>query len=197
MHNPLEIFKNNWAQAKSLHDGNAGFCTLATVSETGQASLRTLVLREVTEDSIIIFINESSPKWNQLKATGQFELLVFWPSLMQQYRIRGECLTLPLETMKNHWAKKPYDAKIIDHFYREYQPQSSIIDSRERLISGIQQLKKKFPVQADIPFSENAKGAAIKATTVETWFNSSEDRLHERVLYSLVGGEWDRKLLVP
>ena len=197
MYNPIEIFKDNWKQAKSLSDANADYCSLATVSKTGQASIRTLVLREVTEDSFVIFISSTSPKWEQLEDSRQFELLVFWPRLLQQYRIRGEYDQVPVDKMKHHWAKKPYDSKIIDHYYTKYQSQSSVIDSRETLLARIETLKNNYPSEADIPFPENAKGVAIKATYIETWHSSITDRLHERYLYLFTDGEWERKVLVP
>ena len=197
MHNPIEIFADNWKEAKLLRDSNAPFCSLATVSSTGQASIRTLVLREVTEDSFVLFISNTSHKWDQLEHSKQFELLVFWPSLMQQYRIRGEYSDLSARTMASHWAKKPYDSKILDHYYIGVQPQSSLIDSREALISGIDSLKKRYPSSKDVPFPESAKGVSIKATYIETWHSSAVDRLHERHLYLLSGGQWVQQVLVP
>lgn len=197
MHNPIAIFKENWQQAQSLNDASADYCSLATVSESGQVSIRTLVLREVTEDSFVIFINSTSPKWEQLEHSKQIELLVFWPTLMQQYRVRGEVGQVSTETMKTHWAKKPYESKILDHYYTEYHPQTTAIDSRETLLSGIGQLKSNFPAEADIPFPQDAKGVAIKATYVEAWRGSNADRLHERELYLFIDGQWQRNILVP
>lgn len=197
MHNPIETFADNWKEAKLLRDANAPFCSLATVSSTGQASIRTLVLREVTEDSFVLFISNTSPKWDQLEHSKQFELLVFWPSLMQQYRIRGEYSELSARTMASHWAKKPYDSKILDHYYIGVQPQSSLIDSRDALISGIDSLKKRYPSSKDVPFPESAKGVSIKATYIETWHSSAVDRLHERHLYLLSEGQWVQQVLVP
>jgi pyridoxine/pyridoxamine 5'-phosphate oxidase len=197
MHNPIKIFQDNWKEAKSLSDANAHYCSLATVSNTGQTSIRTLVLREVTEDSFVIFINNTSPKWDQLEHSKQFELLVFWPSLMQQYRIRGEYSELSAQTMERHWAKKPYDSKILDHYYAGVQSQTSQIESREALLSGIGLLKTRYPSDRDIPFVNSAKGISINATYIETWHNSAVDRIHERHLYLLSEGQWEQRVLVP
>ncbi len=159
--------------------------------------MRTLVLREVTVDSFVIFINGTSPKWRQLQDSKQFELLVFWPTLMQQYRIRGDCSEVAVEAMKAHWASKPYESKIIDHYYAEHQPQTSALDSRETLLAGVNALKERYPVDADIPFPENAKGVAVKASYIEVWRGSDVDRLHERHLYLLSGNTWETRVLVP
>jgi len=99
--------------------------------------------------------------------------------------------------MREQWARKPYDAKIIDLYYSECQPQSSVVVSRERLVSDINALKQQYPRDSDIAFPEIAKGIAIKANYVEVWHNSATDRLHERNLYRLSNGEWQQRTLVP
>jgi pyridoxamine 5'-phosphate oxidase len=204
MHNPIELIKNNWKNAKASKDGNANYCSLATVSNSGEVSIRTLVLRKITVDSFVIFINDTSPKWEQLESSKQFELLIFWSSLMQQYRIRGEYSAMPDEIMKQHWSHKPYDSKILDHYYQQYQAQTSVAESRDSLNEGIQALKNRYPVESDIPFPDNVKGISIKANYIEAWHtvntesnNPTQMGLHERDLYLLSAGKWTQKVLVP
>jgi len=195
--NPIKIFRKNWKTALGQDDAQANYCSLATVSAAGHPAIRTLVLREVTEDSFVIFINNTSSKWQDITNSKHLEILVFWPSLMQQYRIRGVCNEITAEDMKIHWQKKPYDSKIIDHYYTEYHPQSSVIDSREKLLKGIGELKIRYPVEADIPFPENAKGVSIMASYIEVWHGSVSNRLHHRDLYLLSEEGWGRQTLVP
>lgn len=197
MVNPIEIFKENWENAKSLDDANANYCSLATISATGQSAIRTLVLRKVTEYSFVVFMNDTSSKWQDLLYSKQLEILVFWPSLMQQYRIRGFYSEVAVDEIKAHWKQKTYDSKIIDHYYTEYHPQSSVIESREVLLKGIEELKVRYPTEADIPFPENAKGVSIKASYIEVWHGSISNRLHHRNLYLLSEGVWGKQVLVP
>ena len=197
MYNPIEIFQNNWQIAKSSKDTNAHYCSLSTVSTDNQVSSRTLVLRGVTKDSFTLFFDSTSPKWQQLKSANSFELLVFWPSLMQQYRIRGQYSTIEPSVMQNHWKMKPYNSKILDHFRAQYKTQSSSLNSRDELLIGIEALKNRFSHAEDIPFPSNATGISIKANYMETWQGSDTDLLHERHLYTLLDGVWNRKILVP
>ncbi|MFT4823474.1 MAG: pyridoxine/pyridoxamine 5'-phosphate oxidase [Halioglobus sp.] len=197
MNSPIEIFQENWQKAKSLDDANAQYCSLATVSKDGQASIRTLVLREVTNGSFLIFVNDTSSKWKDLLLAKQSELLVFWPSLMQQYRIRGEYSEVSAGAMKLHWAKKPYDSKILDHYYSQYQSQSSVVESRETMLNGIAELKSRYPIDKEVPFPDNAKGVAIQASYIEIWHGSASDRLHHRNLYLLSDETWEQQTLVP
>jgi len=200
---PIDSFKKDWQSAKAANESAAHYCTLATVDnhffeKKGQPSIRTLVLREVTEDSFIVFINNSSPKWQELEHSDQWELMTFWPDAMQQYRVRGELTQVSSEQMQQHWHNKPYDSKILDYYYNSCQSQSSVIGSREHLLQEIKQLKKKYPSDADIPVQGNAIGINLKATYIEQWYAVLSDRLHERYLYQLTDtGEWHKRTLVP
>jgi pyridoxine/pyridoxamine 5'-phosphate oxidase len=194
---PIEIIRENWKQAKSLGDANADFCTFATASENGQACLRTLVLRDITGESLVVFVNNTSPKWEQLEYSDKMEVLLFWPSLMQQYRIRGDLEVMPKEIIRQHWCKKPYESKIIDNFYSAYQPQSSTVESRESLLEDINKLKNDYPEPDDVPFPENAEGVIVRANYIETWHGSATDRIHDRCLYTLEDGQWEKATLVP
>lgn len=204
MHNPIELIQNQWRTAKASKDANANFCTLATVSSSAEVSVRTLVLRKITSDSFIIYINSTSPKWTQLASSQSFELLIFWPSLMQQYRIRGEHCEISRQNMAQHWANKPYDSKILDHYYERCQPQTSIIDSRDSLHHAIESLKRTYPQGSDIPFPKKVKGVSIKANYIEAWSSSpsalpltNQSGLHERYLYTLSKDTWTQQVLVP
>ncbi|MDX1492147.1 MAG: pyridoxamine 5'-phosphate oxidase family protein [Pseudohongiellaceae bacterium] len=196
MISPVTKFQQYWRLAKEQGDISAKYCTLATVDESGQSRLRTLVLRDVTVDSFIVFINSSSPKWIDVNSSGSLELLCFWPSLMRQHRIRGSLSVLSQSEMKLHWVRKPYESKLLDYFYYEH-PQSSEIPSREELVEGINLLKQRFPNAESIPYCENAQGIAIKADYVECWHLSEHDNIHHRSLYTLSEAGWQRQLLVP
>ena len=196
-HSPIRIFRDNWDRAKSLGDANAAYCTLATVAEDGQVSMRTLVLRDIDDQQFVVFVNSTSEKWRQLKNSERCEMLVFWPTLMQQYRIRGTLQEIPLASMAHHWAKKPYDSKLLDHFYRENHSQTSAIQSRSVLVNGIEQLKQRYPIAGDVPFPGNAQGLAIDATYMEIWHGSEADRLHNRNRYTLSDNGWNKETLVP
>ncbi len=159
--------------------------------------MRTLVLRDIDDEQFVVFVNNTSEKWRQLQNSNRCEMLVFWPTLMQQYRIRGECQEIPLDAMKTHWAQKPYDSKLLDHFYAEGQSQTSTIASREVLLGGIERLKQRYPAAEDVPFPGNAQGLAINANYMEIWHGSETDRLHHRHRYLLTDNGWSKEILVP
>ena len=193
----LETIKQQWQAAKASNDSNARYCTLATVSATGQPTLRTLVLRDITHEGFVIYINETSNKYQDIAENPQLELLLFWPSLMQQYRIRGMIREISPVQMEQHWQHKPYESKLLDHFYSTYQKQSSELARSDELQQGIAALKQLYPKPDSVPYVANAKGLVIHANYIEDWCGSN-DNLHNRVLYTCNHqGEWTSKCLVP
>jgi pyridoxamine 5'-phosphate oxidase len=188
--------QNQWHEARRQGDGNASTCSLATVDEQGFPSVRTLVLRGVDQRGITIFINSSSPKWQQLK-NGGWEVHIFWPTLMQQFKLRGKAVDIAPADMAGHWAQKPVDAKLLDHFYHRQQAQSSELASRQALQDAIAQLERQYPQAESIPYPDNARGLHLQLDSVEHWQSSPVDRLHHRHHYRLQQGQWQRSLLVP
>jgi len=196
MRNPLTLLQAQWQEARKAGDGNANTCSLATVDKQGFPSVRTLVLREVDEGGLSIFVNNSSPKWQQLQS-GHWEVHIFWPTLMQQFKLRGVAIEIADDTMAGHWQQKPTDAKLLDHFYRRHQPQSNEIGSRQELESAIEALQQEYPEAESIPYPDNAKGLYLQLNSVEHWQSSPIDRLHHRHHYRLQHDVWQRCILVP
>ena len=195
--NPLDIFKNNWQRAKDCNDANAPYCFLATCNAEQHSAVRILVLRKVTDDGFVIYINRCSPKWQDLCDSPNCELLVFWPTLMQQYRIRGDLALIPAEEMAKHWQHKPYEAKLLDHQYLAGPTQSSVISGHEELLNGIKTLKHRYPEESEIPYPDNAIGLKIKPTFIEVWQGSPNDGLHERAAYRWCDNSWTAETLMP
>ncbi len=64
--NVLDQIRNDRERARQLADPNAALCFLALADGEGNASVRTLVLRDIVENRFRLFINKSSPKWRLL-----------------------------------------------------------------------------------------------------------------------------------
>lgn len=200
--NPIEWFQSLWQEAKQLQDPNAPYCSLATVQDN-KPSVRVLVLREVTDEGFLVFINDTSPKWQHLVATGHYELLIFWPSLMRQVRVSGGWEVVAKQEMEQHWRRLPKASQLLAHYYDRTKHQSDPVASKEALEQGIRHVAAQFAEGGDMPYCDTARGVRFLPTQIEFWKNSPEDRLHERIMYSLQNdatGEsavWKSLVLVP
>jgi len=194
--NPLTNIMNDRAEARKQGDSNADTCFLALADKDGQASVRTLVLREITDRHVVLFLNRTSPKWQLFQQGANYELLLWYASMQRQYRIQGTMQPLDPEVVKQTWQRRPQGSKYLDYVYQEMAPQSSEIESREQLANEIQRLKKSYKID-DMQAPADVGGIELIANRVEMLDLNREDRIHDRRVFSLQDGRWTVKYLVP
>ena len=76
------------------------------------------------------------------------------------------------------------------------EAQSTVIPSREYLVKGIETLRKRYPEAEDVPRPNTLKGIYLVPQCIEVW-HGSEDRLHDRRLYTKEEEGWTEQFLVP
>jgi pyridoxamine 5'-phosphate oxidase len=193
---PVERIQSDRAQARSLDDPNADLCFLALADSSGHASVRTLVLRDITELCITLFINRTSPKWHIIDRGGDAELLIWYPSVQRQYRIRGTLTEIDAKTIVTNWQRRPVGSKYLDHVYEEMGAQSSFIDSRESLTSKLGDLKSSTSSD-DLSVPPSATGVSLNYSSIDMLDLNKEDRIHDRQLFTLTGNSWISKVMIP
>lgn len=195
---PMKLLQESRAKARALQDPSAKYCTLATLEETdsSQVRMRTLVVREITDESCLLFVNKNAQKNLHDFQSAKLEVLFFYPSLMAQFRLRGMLSFMPEEELKKRWQHKPYEAKLLDHYYAAYQSQSSSLTARANLMKGIDALKLKYPNQNEVPFVQDALGLIVKANYLEVW-QGLDTGIHDRRLFTQSQNVWHEEVLVP
>ena len=138
---PLKRIREDRQSARQLGDSNADICFLALSDDTGP-SVRTLVLRDIIDNSISLFVNKTSPKWQAIVAQEKSQVLIWFASLQRQYRISGRLSEIKRAVIEENWHRRPAGSKYMDHTYEALGAQSSVIDSRETLVEFINGLKK-------------------------------------------------------
>jgi len=194
--NPLTDIINDRVEARKQGDSNADICFLALADKDGQASVRTLVLREITDSYLVLFLNRTSPKWQLLQQGANYELLLWYASMQRQYRIQGTMRPLDSDVVRQTWQRRPHGSKYLDYVYQEMAAQSSEIESREQLVNEIQRLKKTYKVD-EMQAPAEVGGIELIAHRVEMLDLNREDRIHDRRVFSLHDGLWTVKILVP
>ena len=192
----IEQIKSNREQARQLGDTNADICFLALADPQGNASVRTLVLREIEESSFRLFINKTSPKYRLLTNGATFELLLWYTTMQKQYRVSGEFRELEREVIETNWHRRPIPSKYLDYFYENHAPQSSIVGSRSELKAGIEALRQAHDPD-DMTTPGNAVGIELVAYRIESLNLAMEDRLHDRQVHHRTNEGWNTEVLVP
>tara|TARA_R110002072_G_scaffold89232_4_gene199873 strand:- start:328 stop:915 length:588 start_codon:yes stop_codon:yes gene_type:complete len=193
---PIALIKADRLEARKVQDPNADICFLSLASSGGQASVRTLVVRDIIGRSVRLFINSTSPKWHLLKDGAHYELLLWYPSRQKQYRIQGATNMVEPDEVKTNWFRRPRGSKQLDYVYKEFAAQSSEVASRQVLVDEINRIKQTYKPDDMLPPDE-ATGVELIANRVEMLDLNREDRIHDRRVFLHDGSSWEQKFLIP
>lgn len=191
--NPLEQFRAWWQDAVHasvvLHDG---IC-LSTVDAAGAPNSRMVLLKAFDENGFVFFTNYESAKARELSLNPQASMVIFWPELFRQIRIRGSVSKTSREISQAYFATRPRKAQIGAHVSK----QSQKLVARENLEDAIGNLEKKWVNQEAIPCPEHWGGLSLVPMSYEFW-QGRENRLHDRFRYEPAdNGHWHIERLYP
>ena len=197
MESPLDELINTHREALDVRDPSSRFCVLNTIDENGYPASRVLTVRSVEHRGVSLYVDKHSPKIQQLQKNPNFELLFFWPSLMKQYKVRGDFELYPDDEQITGWINKPYAGRLVDLYHSVGRVQSSPVDSLATVKSEIKKLAEQYPEQQLTEMPDGLVTLLLKPTHIGAWINVQEDRIHDRREYSLVEGVWQEQVLVP
>ena len=192
---PVEQIIADRSRARQSSDPNADVCFLATTDNDGRAHVRTLVLRDIVDNRFGIYLNKSSPKWKQLAGHNGYELLLFYPTVLRQYRLSGGIQEIEPAIVDSNWRLRPPGSKYMDYFYHDGNSQSADIESRQALITGIDSLKSRFPDPGELQPTDLAAGLDLVITSIDWLDISDSNRIHHRIRFSLREGTWIEQVL--
>jgi pyridoxine/pyridoxamine 5'-phosphate oxidase len=187
---PIKQFHEDRTAAFEAKDPMAAVCTVANVDDAGRVQVRTLVLRNVG-DNLAVFINATSPKWPALQQT--FAVQTYWPSVALQYRLQVTSTPVEAELVHQSWQMRPDMPKRMDWLYQQIAQQSSAIDSRQALISMLDEVHLPDPLIAP----EHASGLCLVPHEIERLDLNQDNGVHDRSHYRLDAGQWHVTTLVP
>ncbi|HMT08113.1 MAG TPA: pyridoxamine 5'-phosphate oxidase [Pyrinomonadaceae bacterium] len=187
---PFEQFKL-WfddALASDVIDANA--MTVATVGDDGKPSVRVVLLKGYDESGFVFFTNYGSKKGTDLIQNPNTVFHFFWPQLDRQIGIYGSVEKTSREESDEYFHSRPVDSQI----GAWASAQSSVIGSREELEGRFAEYKEKFG--DDVPLPEHWGGFRLTPIRFEFW-QGRQNRLHDRICYTLVDGDWKISRLSP
>jgi pyridoxamine 5'-phosphate oxidase len=186
---PHEMLEFWLSEVEELHDYNA--MVVSSVDASGQPHSRVVLLRGVSEDGLKFYTNYSSHKGQELEQNNKVALNFFWPTVERQVRVEGELHKLSDAESDAYFNSRPRESQI----GAWVSPQSSSIDSREILNERFREFTDKFEGHP-VPRPAHWGGYIIRANYYEFW-QGRPNRLHDRLTYSLVEGNWTIGRMAP
>jgi len=188
---PFNQFKLWLQQAVDARVNEAQAMNLATVSEELKPSARTVYLREFEADCFWFYTNYNSKKAQELRHNPNAALTFFWPEMERQIRIEGRVEKASAAQSDAYYNARPYESKIGALASR----QSQQLPSRKELEQKITELKVEFSPET-ITRPDFWGGLVLKANYYEFW-QGRKNRLHDRICYELVNGDWRILRIAP
>ena len=187
---PFEQF-SVWLQAAingGVIDPNA--MTLSTVGEDGRPSARVVLLKGFSSDGFSFYTNYTSKKGRDLDANPYATLHFFWPQLDRQIGIYGKASKTTREESEIYFLSRPVESRISAWASR----QSSQVASRDELEQRVVSLKEEFG--DNVPLPDFWGGFNLVPDKIEFW-QGRQNRLHDRIVYTLADAVWTMTRLAP
>lgn len=197
VNDPMELIRADARRAIAAGDSMARRCFLATLTEPDQPALRTLVLRGVDLGRIELFFSNTSAKWRDLLANNRYELLMYWPTVECQYRVRGGFTEIPFDELAESWKQKSIDGKLLDLYYAKKQAQGSPVDDADAFVEWIASIRGDWDELSAVEAPPTITGIRIVPDRIERLDLSPAPTVYTRHLFVRTSSGWRRDLLVP
>lgn len=190
---PFEQFQVWFDQNLKINKDDPTAMALATVDKKGMPANRIVLLKDYNrEDGFSFYTNYDSRKAKQLKDNPKASLLFYWPQTERQIRIEGKIKKLSKATSEAYFHQRPRESQI----GAWASEQSSTIPDRNYLEKTVSDLTRFFDNHKQIPLPPFWGGYSLIPSYFEFW-QGRPNRLHDRIIYTLVKGSWKIGRLAP
>ena len=193
LENPFKLFEEWFEEAKKseLNDPNA--LALATSNKKGAPSVRMVLLKGFSEKGFVFYTNLNSKKSGDIQSNPHASMCFHWKSLLRQIRIVGKINSVSDKDADEYYNSRAYGSRIGAWASK----QSTVLDNRDQLYQAIENFKKKYPDENNVPRPKHWSGWNLTPDEIEFWLDG-ENRIHERLKYTRdQTGSWNKSLLSP
>ena len=188
---PIRQFGRWFDEAVAAGQPEPEAMALATATPAGEPSLRFVLLRGIDERGFVFYTNERSRKGREMAANPRVALTFRWWTVERQVRVAGTAAPVEPSEADAYFKSRPRGAQL----GAWASAQSAVLPSRAALDEQLGAVTERFAGR-EVPRPSWWGGFRIRPAEVEFW-QGRRDRLHDRLAYSRVGGEWQVQRLSP
>ncbi len=192
LENPMNLFEEWFNEAKKTEINDPNALALATVGKNEVPSVRMVLLKDFNEKGFVFYTNLNSRKSIEIKSNSNASMCFHWKSLLRQVRITGQLSNVSNIDADNYYNSRSYRSRI----GAWASNQSSILKSRDELLNSIEEFKKKYPNEKNVPRPKHWSGWNLNPVEIEFWLDG-KDRIHERLCYTKKDNKWEKNILSP
>lgn len=189
--NPFEQFSLWYKKALNTGFLHPDAMTLATSTKDGKPSARIVLLKSFDEGGYIFFTNYSSRKGKELIENPFASLMFYWDKLDKQVRIEGRIEMISKQESEEYFHSRPRGSRL----GALASEQSKVIENRKVLEDKFDEMNRKYEGR-EIPMPHSWGGFKLVPSYFEFW-QSRDNRLHDRICYIKERDNWIIKRLAP
>lgn len=190
--NPIVQFEKWMVDAANAEVNEPNAMVLSTVDSNQHPHSRVVLLRNISEKGFSFYTNYESDKAEEMSQLPFVALNFFWVEVERQVRIEGKVEKLSLVDSVEYFKSRPRENQISAWA----SPQSKVIDSRSFLEIKWKEAERLWKDQPEIEKPDNWGGYIVSPTMIEFW-QGRPGRLHDRLRYTIVNGQWQMSRLAP
>ena len=156
-----------------------------------QPSVRNVLLKKFNKRGFVFFTNYNSNKAKQINKNPQASLLFTWLILLRQVRIYGNIAKITKKESDKYFASRVRGTQLGSWASK----QSMVVSSRKELTNKFSAIRKKFAGN-EVPPPDFWGGYRLSPQTIEFW-QSRENHLHDRFIYTKTNNKWIIERLYP
>ena len=188
---PIARFQKDYAKAQGSEVFDAGRCALATVSQDGVPSVRFVLLKAVDVRGFVFYTNFESHKAADLRDNPNAALAFHWHTIGVQVRVRGTVTRVSDEEADAYFASRDRGSQLGAWASRQSAP----LSDRAELERAAEEVAARFE-NVSVTRPPFWGGYRVAPESIEFW-QTRDDRLHDRWLYQRDGSGWRCTLLSP
>lgn len=192
LRDPMAQFAAWLAAAEEAQIFEPNAMVVSTVDADGTPSSRTVLLKGLDGEAFEFVTNYRSHKGLALSAHPAVSLLFPWYSLTRQVIVRGVAHRADPAISDAYFATRPHGSRLAALASEQSEP----VASREVLEERMRELESRYPEGSIVPRPDHWGGFRVVPSSIEFW-QGRTSRLHDRLVFTAVGGGWTLKRLQP
>lgn len=177
------------AEKAEIYEPNA--FVLGTIDRDGKPTARTVLLKGL-DSGLLFATNYLSRKGEAIGAKAPVTAVFGWYSIHRQVLVEGHAERVDASESDDYFATRPRGSQVAAWASNQSRP----IESRDALEKQFEEADERFAGNDAVPRPDFWGGFRIVPTRIEFWKGRS-NRMHDRIVYTRAGDQWQVQRLQP